>query len=135
MDPIQTTQSTAQGGAAAGQTGGDIGADGLFVLPSVSTGDAIYDAMMGEIEPELTSTQINGLEGKYKNETPEEAEARKGRYNKAYAEYEKRLKEYLAQKQSEATTRKRRAMASIEREDRQVEDQQMSSLESAISTP
>ena len=137
MDPIQTDQSTAgQGGSTGVQAVGnnDIGSDELFKIQSVS-GDAIYDEMMGAIEPELISSQIDGLAEKYKNETPEEAEARKTRYNAAYAEYEKRLSEYLTQKQSEATSRKRKAMSSIEKEDRKVEDEQLSNLESSIFAP
>ena len=110
----------------------DIGSDELFKIPSVSC-DAIYDEIMGKIDVELTSSQINGLVEKYKSETPEGAEARKARYNAAYAEYEKRLGEYLTQKQSEATSRKRKAMSSIEKEYRKVEDEQLSNLESSIS--
>lgn len=137
MDPTQTDPSAAQ---TSGSTGAkalgnkDIGSEELFKIAGPS-GDAIYDEIMGAIEPELKSSQIHGLAEKYKNEKPEEAELRKTRYNAAYVEYEKRLSAYLEQKKTEDAGRKRRAMSTIEKEDRQEEEEQMSSLESNISTP
>lgn len=134
MDPTQNAQSSAQGASAAeGQGMGDIGAEQLFATPGISTGDAVYDMIMGQIEPELTSPEINGLVEKYKDETPEQAEVRKNRYNAAYTEYEKKLQEYLTQKQGEAAVRKRKAMASVEKEARQGEHAELSNLESSIS--
>lgn len=99
-------------------------------------GLSIYDEMMAEIEPDLVSTAIDGLADKYANETDEEAAARAVRYNAAYAIFDTRL---VAQKKEWDDTMhsfKRRAFASLEKDDRDKEmadgmaelDQQLASM-------
>ena len=57
---------------------------------------ALYDAVMAEIEPDLTRAGLETLNEKYKDETPEQKEARAERYAAAYAEWKVRLGKIVA---------------------------------------
>ncbi len=50
------------------------------------TMQSIYDALMFEIEPELTSAMLPELDLLYKDETPQERKARAARYAQALRE-------------------------------------------------
>lgn len=63
--------------------------------PAIPSGAEVYDLIMGQIEPELTSEGIATLDAKYTNETAAEAKARVDRYNKAFEEYDKRFANYV----------------------------------------
>lgn len=58
-------------------------------------GDALYDRIMGGIEPELTAARLPGLAERYKGETPAARRARTGRYARAAAECERQLDTYI----------------------------------------
>lgn len=76
-------------------------------------GKEIYDAIMGEIDPELTSAQASILAEKYKGESEEEHKLRMARYGKAFAVYETAYVEFLRMFDAEirACVRKVRAQA------------------------
>ena len=76
-------------GRAAG--GNPIGDDHVGIPPIPNGGRELYDQIMEQIEPELTSAQAPLLGEKYKDETPEQAASRAARYEKAFAEYRKRF--------------------------------------------
>lgn len=104
------------------------GQNSLFV----PTGDELYDMLMRSIEPDLTTDQIPLLDDKYKNETPEAAAVRAGRYQKAFAEYDRRLSAYLAKLWSKAREYHSAARDSLESDERTREERTLSGLEGAI---
>lgn len=61
----------------------------------IPTGTELYDAIMGEIEPELTSSQLPLLAAKYENESHEERKERLQRFNFAFTLYQRCYDEYL----------------------------------------
>jgi len=66
-------------------------------LPPLFFGEhALYNFIMEQIEPELTTTGTKTLDEKYKNETPEERKVRAVRYEKAFKLYDQRFSEYNA---------------------------------------
>lgn len=50
--------------------------------------EELYDVIMENIEPDLTSKNIGTLDEKYKDETPEQKKARGLRYAEAFALFE-----------------------------------------------
>jgi hypothetical protein len=53
------------------------------------SGQEIYDALMGQIEPELVSGNLNHLDDRHPGETPEQRRARYRRYDECYAAYDR----------------------------------------------
>ena len=76
-------------------------------------GAEVYDQIMGAMEPELTNAERGGLEEKYKNETPEEREARYTRYEAAYQEYDRQFALWQNQQQSSIHTFKQIGRAHV----------------------
>lgn len=108
----------------------------LFTLPKgmkFLSPQELYDSLMSAIEPELTTSQLPLLDQKYKDETPEEADARAKRYDKAYEEYDKKFLEYSLEMQKNLRVYQRQSSASFERMDRTEEENQITALESQIS--
>ncbi|MDD4628935.1 MAG: hypothetical protein PHE68_06160, partial [Candidatus Peribacteraceae bacterium] len=66
------------------------------VPPAIPKADELYNSLMREIEPELTTDQIPLLMEKYKDETQEQREARMARYNAAFEAYEKALETHVS---------------------------------------
>ena len=100
---------------------------------SSATGDQIYDAIMAGIEPELMTAELPLLDERYKGETPEQAQARAERYNKAFEEYDRQFADYKAQWNEQFNAYKRDALKSTEQEARQEELVQLQNLEQSIS--
>lgn len=94
--------------------------------------DVIFDAIMQEIEPELVSSQKDVITEKYKDETPEEKQARGDRYAKAFEEYDKRYAQFELELQSKVHAYKSSAMKSVEQDSRQNEVQDLAALESSL---
>ena len=109
-------------------------APGGAQLPTVLGGEELYDLLMAKIEPDLVSTALPTLDEKYKNETPAEAEARKKRYEAAFAEYEKQFKQYVQDWDVQMHAFKHAVVSSLEQASRDDENTAMGDLESAIST-
>lgn len=68
-----------------------------FPTLTLPTGRELYDVIMAQIEPELTSKQLPTLPQKYATETPDEAQERQARYDRAFAEYGKRFATFSEQ--------------------------------------
>ena len=100
--------------------------------PKIPTGRELYDSIMSGIEPELVSSVIPTLQEKYKEETPEGKEARKDRYNQAFAEYEKQYQQYVAELEEQVKRYQREGMKSVEAMSREEEEQNLASIEDAI---
>ncbi len=98
--------------------------------PLIPTGEELYDRLMAEIEPELLTKNLPTLDEKYKGESPEDAKVRADRYDKAFAEYEKRLAEYMGSLKGKVNSYRRTAMQSAEAEDRVHDTDILKTLES-----
>lgn len=102
------------------------------VPPTLPTAEALYDQIMGAIEPELMSAGIETLGEKYKDETPEAFAARKERYAKAFEEYDRKYQEYISSLQTQVREYRRQSFARVESNDRGGENQVMQNLEAAF---
>lgn len=101
-------------------------------VPITQSEDEIYDAIMGRIEPELTSAQIPTLEEKYKNETTEEKMARDARYAAASEEFDRQLTAFNAAMSQKVRSSHREAMGSLEQKHRDDEANVMTTIESSL---
>ncbi len=90
--------------------------------PQIPTGQELFDALMGHIEPELTSEGVKKLAATYKNETPAEREARMRRYDAAIRQYDKAYADYLATLDKQVDRYRRGAFDHAEYEDRKRDD-------------
>ena len=102
--------------------------------PKIPSGQEIYDSIMQKIEPELVSAVIPTLKEKYKDETPEAKEARKKRYNNAFAKYQKEFKAYMEKIHEESHKYVLDLRNSMEEKSRAKEEDELSSLESQINS-
>jgi len=105
---------------------------GIPQKPPFKSGAEIFDGIMMEIEPELTTTGSQALEEKYKNETPEQKKARGERYAKAFEEYEKRYAAYRLEQESQVHAFKRQVIHFAEDRSNGDDQQRLFSLESAL---
>ncbi len=100
---------------------------------ALTNGEAMYNMLMMQIEPDLVTSSLPVLNDKYKNETPEQSAARAKRYEAAFAEYEKRLSEYLGNLQQKTHEYRRTALQSAEQDEKDKDNQKLHSLEQAFS--
>lgn len=101
--------------------------------PQIPESGEIFDRIMGKIEPELTTKMLPTLETKYKDETPEQHEARQERYKRAMEEYRKEMDAYMTLLQSDISQYERNARELGEFADKQAESAELDSITSAIS--
>jgi hypothetical protein len=94
----------------------------------------LYDELMAEIEPDLVTANIDGLEEKYKDETPAEAAARAERYNAAYEAFQKAMDERELLWADQFRRMQHEAIASTEKEDRDAEVADLEALDKTISS-
>ena len=80
------------------------------------TGKEIYNTLMAQIEPDLVEDMLPLLDAKYAKETPRQKAARMARYERAFAEYDKRFTAFMNDLQEEVHEVKRAARASAEQE-------------------
>lgn len=111
------------------QPQGSGGAAGHSVIP---TGQELYDAIMGHIEPELTTGCLPVLEEKYVDETPEEQAKRTQRYELAFERYDLAYEGYIQTLQTQVDRYRRHSFAKVEVEDRQEEEGFLKKLNHAI---
>ncbi|HVW67168.1 MAG TPA: hypothetical protein VHA78_05595 [Candidatus Peribacteraceae bacterium] len=103
--------------------------------PKILRGQEIYDLIMSQIEPDLVSTQLPLLAQKYATETPEDKKARAQRYNKAFAEYDKKFQEYCDTWDADLRAYKRQAIQTIEKNAREgQETDQLASIEHSLTS-
>ncbi len=92
----------------------------------------IYDALMGDIELELVSTNLPHLDERYPQETPEARKVRYQRYDKAYAAYEEAFKIWSQDFSQMVAKTKRDILSSAEQQDKQREEEVMAKLDAAF---
>lgn len=95
---------------------------------------SVYDALMGQIDPELVTSEIPKLTEKYKDETPEQRRDRAEHYNEAYEQYESMLTEFVGGLKEHANTQRRKALVSAEAESRKVEEGELQKMEELFTT-
>jgi len=95
-------------------------------------GQQVYDLIMSTIEPELTTSELPTLGEKYAEESPEEAQARVERYNRAFAEYDAQYQELMGGLEAQVQGYKREALATAEREEKEQAEKKIGEIESAI---
>jgi hypothetical protein len=102
-------------------------------LPVVKTdAAAFYDDVMAEIEPDLVSANIPGLQDKYQGETPQQAQERAERYERAFQAYDRRLDAYEQATVADARAYARDVRASVESDDRQADEPILDDIASQI---
>ena len=104
------------------------------MLPLAQSAEQVYDFLMHQIEPELTTTVLPTLKEQYKNETPEQKKARGRRYKEAYAAYDKAYASYQAMMREKVRSYKRQSMQEMEEKDRGGDRESLATLETALSS-
>ena len=103
--------------------------------PAIPTGQELYDAIMGHIEPELTTASLQVLAEKYADETPEERANRKQQYECAFAQYDQAYEGYIQTLQAQVDRHRRHSFTEVELEDRQEEEGFLKTLSHTILGP
>lgn len=80
----------------------------------IPTGNQVYDAIMGKIEPELISANLPGLEAKYAGESLEERQVRMQRYTLAFQEYDRVYGEWITNVQKAVKAKRTDALQKAE---------------------
>lgn len=93
-------------------------AQAVLQPPKIPTGKEIYDAIMGHIEPELTSAGVAAAAEAFKKETHEQQEARQKRYELAFERYEQAYQGYMATLHSQVQRFRKSSFDQVEMEDR-----------------
>lgn len=96
--------------------------------------EEVYDRLMEQIEPELMTAQLPTLDERYKDEAPEQADARRERYAKAFAAYDEKFREYRRDIESQARRYQRTAVSSTEEQSRLREQERIVIFEQSFSS-
>lgn len=107
---------------------------GTLLPPVIPSGAEIYNMLMKQIEPELTTDQMALLNEKYKDQPPAEVKARVARYNRAFNEYDRRFEEYVVLLKEQVNSYRKLVISRAEAEMQVEEETQLQSLESNISS-
>lgn len=99
-----------------------------------NTGEDVYNMLMAQIEPELTTDVLPTLDQKYATETPEEKEVRYARYADAYARYDVAYAQWATALRHDVDALRRDALRSTEHEDRNIEANTLSSMDTQIAS-
>lgn len=107
---------------------------GIPVIPARKSGAEIYNSIMREIEPELTTDQVPLMKEKYQNETSEQKKTRGERYAKAMEEYERRYAAYLQEQDAKVRLFKIGAIHFVEDKAAENDQQKLLAIESSFNT-
>ena len=100
--------------------------------PRIPTGQELYDLIMGQIEPDLTTENVKQLSRLYKDETSEQLTQRRKRYDVAVERYKQAYDEYVATLRAQVERYKRQAFDHAEIQDRGVENGFLGALHQSI---
>jgi hypothetical protein len=100
--------------------------------PAIPSAEELYDLLMGKIEPELTTRELPKLAAKYKGESRAEAAARRQRYRRAYEEYERRYRAYIAELHGKVDAYRRHALGEIEERHWKQEESALTKIEEEL---
>jgi len=93
------------------------------------TGQEIYDGIMGRIEPELLTANLDRLDDPYKGETPEEHKKRYERYSRAFAQYKVEYGKWVANLNQAVAAYKRAVTQAAEGAEKEQEAELLKHLE------
>lgn len=82
---------------------------------SESSAQALYDLIMAQIEPELTSWALAMHEEWFANETREQKAERMERYNRAFEKFQERFSEVLARWERELASSRKQVVAGLQK--------------------
>ena len=102
-------------------------------LAQESSMQELYDALMQEVEPELTFDAMQYLDSWYAVETDDERDVRMTRYEQAFALVHERMSTLVSTWKHDLEKIKRMVMKKKEAEEVQAEDAAMHSIDSSIS--
>lgn len=91
---------------------------GSVARPTIPTGRELYDIIMVEIEPELTTANLETLEDRYKGESSDEFAKRKERYALAMERYQQAYQDYIETLQVQVERYRKATFEKVEIEDR-----------------
>lgn len=100
--------------------------------PRIPTGQEVFDALMGHIEPDLTTEGAKAAATKYAGESPEQKEARRKRYTLAFERYEQAYEGYMGTLHAQVQKFKRESFDRVETDDRARENGLLSGISNAI---
>ncbi len=104
----------------------------ITTAPALPDGTTFYDAIMREIEPELTSDQLALLEERSAADTPEQKAERQARYKAAFEVFDRRFDQEMTTLERQVHTFKSESQKQAELANRQKEQVDMAALESSI---
>lgn len=102
------------------------------IPPSLLPGEAVYDQIMGRIEPELTIAGVETLKEKYKDETPEQTAVRQERYKKAREQYAVQYQAYKAGVEHQVHSYEKGVLSYLENQERSSEENALSALTASM---
>ncbi len=94
--------------------------------------DWLYDTIMGQIEPDLTTTQIDHLEEKYKGETENQKKERHAAYEEAFVLFEKIFKQVTEKVEADVREQHLKAQKQRDREEQKEKTKEMSQVEKEL---
>ncbi len=94
----------------------------------------VYNTLMFQIEPELTSWVLPVLNTLYETETEEEKEERRGRYERAFEMYNQRFEELMNLWKSELHAFKKNAVSEYKVQEASREEKILQSLDQSLSS-
>ncbi|MBI3331899.1 hypothetical protein HYZ99_02980 [Candidatus Peregrinibacteria bacterium] len=100
--------------------------------PVIPTGQELFDVIMGQIEPELTTEGVKTLDQKYQNETAEGLMERKKRYDLAFERYDQAYEGYVGTLQAQMQRYRKHSFNQAEMEDRQSEGNFLDRIHTAM---
>lgn len=96
---------------------------------AIPSGDQVYDAIMGTIEPELLSKNLPSLVDKYGNETAGARAERMQRYQAAFRRYDETYGRWIHNLRTVARDQRADALQKAEVRVQQEDAEQLSTLE------
>lgn len=99
------------------------------------TGQQIYDMIMGQIEPELLTANLDTLDAPYAGESKDAHDARYERYSRAFAKYKVAYAQWVSELHQAIGSYKRAVRKAAEGANQEKEEQILKNLEDQFSLP
>ena len=95
--------------------------------------EEIYNLLMGQIEPDLTTDMLPVLDELYMDETNEEREKRGERYGAAFADFELAYDHFISSCVNFYTDLKKKAKALAQKATKEADTKDMNAIEDSLS--
>ncbi|MDA1209042.1 MAG: hypothetical protein O2904_03355 [bacterium] len=97
------------------------------------SGQELYDALMGQIEPELISSELPNMGARYAAETPEDTAKRASRYGQAFLKYQQSYEGFSKMKNEEVKTYRKASYEVVEKQSDAEDDEDLTKLDTQFS--